>query len=166
MPQDTATSLRFTTAEEDRMIDRASTADEQILAEAVKLLRESAYQLWLASLCAGPKHLADLFAELKDPKPGDLVMETSTFYMKSHNPLEGIGVLEGVGQAPYFKTREQARAAGYKDDEALPTRLVWDLRLIFDGNRPFRWENASFIKVKTSEALSPAVCHKSAPAVK
>ena len=124
------------------------------IAEAVDLLRGSAYQLWLASLCGNaPKHLRDLSEELKDPKPGDLVMETTTFRMKAHNPLEGIGVLEGVGEAPYFSTREQARAAGYKDDEPLPTRKVWDLRLIFDGNRPFRWENAMFIKVKTAGSL-------------
>lgn len=115
----------------------------------VTLLKGCAYNLWLYSLCSGPQILRDLFNELKDPKPGDLVMETSTHLMQERDPLEGIGTLVAVGDAPYFATREEARAAGYEDDEPIPTRKVWDITLDFDDGRLFRWENASFIKVKT-----------------
>ena len=75
-------------------------------------------------------------------------METTTHLMKSRDPIEGIGTLAAVGDAPYYATREEARAAGYGDDEPIPMRKVWDITLDFDGGRPFRWENASFIKVK------------------
>ena len=117
--------------------------------EAVKLLKGCAYELWRASLCAGPQSIRDLFNELKNPKPGDLVMEVTTHLMKSRDPLEGIGRLVAVGDAPYYATRDEARAAGIEDNEPIPTRQVWDITLDFDDGRPFRWENAMFIKVKT-----------------
>lgn len=117
--------------------------------EIVTLLKGSAYETWRASLCAGPRSIQDLFNELKDPKPGDLVMETTTHGMKGRDTLEGIGRLVAVGDAPYYATREEARAAGIEDQEPIPTRKVWDITLDFDDGRAFRWENASFIKVKT-----------------
>lgn len=76
-------------------------------------------------------------------------METTTHLRKDRDPLEGIGTLVAVGDAPWFATREEARAAGYEDAEPIPTRKVWDITLDFDDGRIFRWENASFIKVKT-----------------
>lgn len=115
-----------------------------------RLLKGCAYELWSASLCAGPQSIHNLFEELRNPKPGDLVMETTTHMMKSRDPLEGIGTLVAVGGAPYYATREEARAAGYEDDEPIPTRKVWDITLDFDDGRLFRWENAMFIKVKTA----------------
>lgn len=117
--------------------------------ELVALLKGCAYNLWCATLCAGPQSIHELFLELKDPKPGDLVMETTTHLRKDRDPLEGIGTLVAVGDAPWFATREEARAAGYEDAEPIPTRKVWDITLDFDDGRIFRWENASFIKVKT-----------------
>ena len=120
----------------------------------VKHLKGCAYELWSATLCAGPQHIRDLFNELKDPRPGDLVMEITTHFMQSRDPLEGIGTLVAVGQAPYYATREEARAAGLEDDEPIPTRQVWDITLDFDDGRLFRWENAIFIKVKTSRATA------------
>jgi hypothetical protein len=92
----------------------------------------------------------ELFDELCNPQIGDLVMETTTHQMASRDPLEGIGILIWTGDVPYFATREEARAAGYEDDELIPERKVWDIKLVFDDGRMFRWENADFIKVKTS----------------
>lgn len=115
--------------------------------ELVRLLKLSAYTAYHATLVSGPKFTRDLFEELTHPKPGDLVMEITTYRM-NRNPLEGIGRLIGEGSAPYFATREEAMAAGYTEDEKLPTRHVWDIALEFDDGRLFRWENASFIKIK------------------
>jgi hypothetical protein len=120
--------------------------------DLVRLLKGCAYELWCASLCAGPQSIRSLFDELRSPKVGDLVMETTTHMMESRDPLEGIGTLVAVGEAPYYATRAEARAAGYEDDEPLPTRQVWDIKLDFDDGRIFRWENASFIKVKTARS--------------
>ena len=119
----------------------------------VRLLRHSAYELYRASFSGQSPRLRSLFDELINPKVGDLVMETTTYYMKSRDPLEGIGTLVAVGYAPYYKTREEARAAGYEDDEPIPTRQVWDITLDFDDGRLFRWENANFIKVKTEGSI-------------
>lgn len=121
----------------------------------VRLLKGCAYELWCASLCAGPKYLHDLFEEMSNPKPGDLVMETTTHTFPGRDPLEGIGTLVAVGDAPYYATREEARAAGFDDDEPIPTRKVWDITLDFDDGRAFRWENASFIKVVTGRPNGP-----------
>lgn len=114
----------------------------------VVLLQGAAYNLWSACLCSGPPMLRDLFEELDNPKPGDLVMETTTHTMKSRNPLEGIGTLVSVASEPMF-TREQATDAGYAADVEIPTAKVWTITLDFDDGREFRWQNASFIKVKT-----------------
>lgn len=115
----------------------------------VRLLKNVSYNLYCASLCSGPPKLAALFDELRNPQPGDLVMETTTHLMESCDPKEGIGTLVAVGMAPYYATREEARAAGYDDDEPIPERLVWDIKLDFADGRMSRWENAIFIKVKT-----------------
>lgn len=116
----------------------------------VGLLKGAAYELWCACLCAGPPSISSLFDELRNPKVGDLVMETTTHLIPECDPLKGIGTLVAVGRAPYYATREEARAAGYSDDEPIPDREVWDIRLDFDDGRVIRWENARFIKVKTT----------------
>ena len=115
----------------------------------VWLLKNASYNLYRATICSGPPKLAALFDELRNPQPGDLVMVTDTHLMESHDPKEGIGTLVAVGMAPYYATREEARAAGYDDDEPIPERLVWDIKLDFADGRMSRWENATFIKVKT-----------------
>lgn len=126
-----------------------NTAGSDCQERLVRLLKNASYNLYCATLCSGPPKLAALFEELRNPKPGDLVMETTTHLMKSRDPKEGIGTLVAVGMAPCYATREEARVAGYEDDEPIPERRVWDIALDFDDGRLFRWENASFIKVKT-----------------
>lgn len=116
----------------------------------VQLLRGCAYEMWRACLCNGPKHITELFEELSNPKVGDLVMETSTYNIASLSPVEGIGTLVEVEDAPYYETRAEAKEAGIEDDEPIPTRKVWTIKLDFDGGRVFRWENAHFIKVKST----------------
>ncbi len=116
--------------------------------ELVELIKINAYNTYRATLIAGPKFTQELFKELSEPKPGDLVMEVTTHRMKNLDPLEGIGRLVGVGDAPIFATREEATAAGYEPDEKIPERQVWDITLDFDDGRAFRWENATFIKIK------------------
>jgi hypothetical protein len=114
--------------------------------EIVEMLKNSAYHLWRASLCAGPPHIADLFNELKDPKVGDIVAETSTMW-RGGNVLESVGMLISITREPMY-TLEDWKKSGASDGEAIPLETVYALRLVFDDNREFRWRNASFIKVK------------------
>lgn len=116
--------------------------------ELVRLLKGAAYETWRASLCAGPQSIRDLFNELKDPKPGDLVMETTTHRMKNRDPLEGIGRLVSITREPMY-TPEAWKEGGGEDGEPIPKETIYTIALIFDDGREFRWRNASFIKVKT-----------------
>ncbi len=114
------------------------------------MLRETAYNLWSACLCSGPPMLNKLFDELKNPKPGDLVMEVTTHRMKSMNPIEGIGTLVKITREPIF-TRERAIENGYGENEEIPEEEVWTIKLVFGDGRELRWKNASFIKVKIDQ---------------
>jgi hypothetical protein len=116
-------------------------------AEVVQMLKNCAYQLWHASLCAGPQVIRELFYELKDPKVGDIVMETSTHFRKDRDPLEGIGRLVSIAREPMYSP-EAWKEAGAEEGDPIPTELVWTIELIFDDGRRFTWRNASFIKVK------------------
>lgn len=127
--------------------------------ELVRLLKGCAYELWRASLCAGPQSIRDLFNELKDPKPGDLVMETTTHQMPKRDPLEGIGRLVSITREPLY-TPEAWKEAGAEEGEPIPTERVWTIALIFDDGRLFRWRNADFIKVKTDREPNTKVSHE------
>jgi len=115
--------------------------------ELVKLLKGTAYNLWSATLCAGPQSINDLFNELRDPKLGDLVMETTTFRISNRDPLEGIGRLISITREPIY-TQKEWEEAGAEDGEPIPTEKIYTIALVFDDGREFRWKNASFIKVK------------------
>ena len=116
--------------------------------QLLRLIEVANYNLYVSALsCVTPKQ-ASLYREMRRPMVGDLVMESTTIYHKNRNPIECVGTLISTGMAPYFATREEATAAGRYEDESIPERLVWDIRLDFDGGRMFRWENADFIKIK------------------
>jgi hypothetical protein len=118
--------------------------------DLVGLLKGCAYELWRASLCAGPQSIHNLFEELKNPKVGDLVMETSTHCMQGRDPLEGIGRLVGVTQEPMCTTEAWKEGGG--EGEPIPMETVYTIALVFDDGRLFRWRNAMFIKVKTGHS--------------
>ena len=116
--------------------------------QLLRLIEVANHNLYVCALsCVTPRQTA-LYREMGNPMIGDLVMESTTVYMPNRDPQECIGTLVATGMAPYFATREEAAAAGRYEDEPIPERLVWDIRLDFDGGRMFRWENADFIKIK------------------
>lgn len=119
--------------------------------EFVELLKMNAYNLWGSTLCVGPPKLQQLFDELHKPNVGDLVMETTTFRMKSRDPREGIGRLVKIAREPFY-TRESAKESGYEEGEEIPEETVYYIKLCFDDNREYRWSNANFIKVKEDAA--------------
>ena len=113
--------------------------------QIAKLLMCNAYELYRATLIGSPPPRIDaLHRELRSPKPGDLVMEITS--QNHERPLERIGRLLWTGNAPWINDDEWD-VNGYSEINLPPMRRVWDIQLVFDGNRPFRWENAEFIKV-------------------
>lgn len=115
--------------------------------ETAILLKNTAYNLYRASLCAGPPSIQRLSEELRAPKVGDLVMETTT-HLRCSDPLQGIGTLLKITQEPMY-TPEAWKESGAGEDETIPEETIYTIRLDFDDDREFRWSNASFIKVKT-----------------
>lgn len=114
--------------------------------QTLNLLRLNAYNLWSATLCAGPPKLTSLFDELRNPKPGDLVMEVTTFWKTTRDPLEGIGRLQRIVREPTC-TPEQWEENG-NEDQPIPDQQIYYITLDFDDGREFRWHNAMFVKVK------------------
>ena len=114
----------------------------------VNLLRANAYALYCSTLSGLPTDTkrSDLCYELRTPKVGDLVMETTTHLMASRDPLEGIGTLISKEQEPLYTEKEWTEGGGDKNE--IPARTVYVIRLDYDDGRLFRWSNASFIKIK------------------
>jgi hypothetical protein len=115
--------------------------------QILRWLMVNAYELYRASLCAGPPSIDELRRDLLNPKVGDLVMETSTLRRPWSIPSQGIGRLMSIVSEPAY-TPEQWREAGGAADEPIPHHTIYYIAPIFDDGRRFRWENASFIKVR------------------
>jgi len=114
-------------------LQKTVAAQNKLNINFLRLLKVSAYNLYKATLCSSnaPK-MADLRQELWHPKPGDLVLEISSFH-QNLDSLENIGRLKEIKDWPYA------------EDGTGPSRKVYVLEL-FDG-REFTWENCDFIKV-------------------
>jgi Lar family restriction alleviation protein len=80
-------------------------------------------------------------------KPGDLVMETSTIFMRDRDELR-IGFLISDAREPVYSPEEwEAVKEDYEGRH--PTERIFRIKLLSDG-REYLWENASFIRVPES----------------
>lgn len=84
----------------------------------------------------------------QDPKPGDLVVEVTTF--RDRDP-DAIGWLVGHGDAPYN--------VDDPDDGSVPMREVWDIvplcsEAVLNDRGEQRWENATF------RAINPTILRR------
>lgn len=110
--------------------------------QIAELLCVSAYELYLRTLVGNPApNTAALFEELTHPKPGDLVLETSSIGLNRCKATERIGRLIRIDEVPAWSTEENAGS------DPIPTVKRWILALELEDYREFSWENASFIKV-------------------
>ena len=119
------------------------------LEEIATAFRRLAYNAYYATLVGNPAKITEDFGNrMKDPMPGDFVIEISTIYRsKGTGDIDAIGILE-----------EQVREKIQWDDSDFvwdeeaegqphPTELITYIRTL-DGRR-FRWSNASFIALPT-----------------
>ncbi len=120
----------------------------------IRLLELSAYKIWDAVLTGNqcPK-IREIFDDMQNPRPGDLVIESSTIYgakmsgkkgkLKSRG-ICGIGYLVKIVREPIW-TLDQWTESGEDEDVPIPTEKVIYIQL-FDG-REMRWTNANILKV-------------------
>jgi hypothetical protein len=115
----------------------------------------AAYQLTLVGNPA--PFVQEVGDRIRHPQPGDVVLETSTFYHWARKPDgepgPALGVLLRKVQEPIM-SREQfdklhADGDYYNEPdetyESLPTELIWYIEPL-DGAVPeYRWHNADFI---------------------
>lgn len=112
--------------------------------EILKLLIASAYCNWSSQLISGPEATHQRFQFLKNPRVGDLVMETTTMFMPDRDQYR-IGHLVSDQMEPYGDDDwwEQNK----EDYEGKrPTERVYVIKCLLTG-KPFRWTNASMIRV-------------------
>jgi hypothetical protein len=145
-PQPAQTGARFNGYDED-LHGPFMKNHSMSPSDLVELLEKTAYNLYLAALLnpCDEAHTS-LFRRMKDPQPGDVVVEWSTLGFKRGDGTR-CGVLLRKERGPTH-TLEDWKAMGGGDEE-IPTQLVWVIRLDFDDGREFRWSNAAFIAIPT-----------------
>lgn len=110
------------------------------------ILELTAYNLFLSALMnPSDKAHQSLFDRMRNPQPGDLVVERSTIGF-AHGNGTRCGVLLRKVQEP-MHTAEAWKEAGGADGEKIPEWTAWYIRLVFDDGREFRWTNADFIAI-------------------
>jgi hypothetical protein len=126
----------------------------------ISLAGYTAYSNCLASDQHSPV-IRDFFKRATNPQPGDLVLETSTFFTWSRNkdaiPGASLGYLLREDWEPVI-TEQQLRNMHAEGDyydspseahEDIPRERVYYIEPL-DGSVPeYRWRNASFIAIPT-----------------
>lgn len=109
-----------------------------------RLFFVTAYNLYLMTLVGNPAPVVEATGKwMRDPRLGDLVMETSTIW-NAERDAERFGRLVRVSLDPVW-TPEEWAASGEDASTPIPTHRVWYVALP-DG-REYRWHNASFIAI-------------------
>lgn len=106
----------------------------------LKFIHNSAEALWSASLNVKLKGLYDL---LKDPQPGDYVLENTTRLSEKHFPYR-FGKLMKISREP-FPLDDEAKKEYEENGEKVPEEKVFYIEL--PNGTEYRWTNANFIKV-------------------
>ena len=115
----------------------------------LKLLKSSAYAAYSSNLIGGPPISHWRYEWFKNPRPGDLVMETSTVWMDERDPFRfGYLVSNNFEFRHSDEEWKEALANGDYDEklDKRPTERIWRIKLLTDGSE-YRWENADFIRV-------------------
>lgn len=100
-------------------------------AATIRFAALAAYRLSLG----GTPDAQKAFSWIKDPKPGDMVCETSSAYQRADHVI-AVGELVRVIREPY---------PGDFGDEPVPLEQVFYIRCLDGVER--RWTNADFIRI-------------------
>jgi hypothetical protein len=109
-----------------------------------RLVYANAYQAYMGTLRGNGAPIDKaLFEVFTKPRPGHLVMETSTIYMHDRDEHRFGRLLRKASEPMY--TREKWAEGGGTDNDPIPSEVVWYIEKP-DGTE-YRWVNASFIRV-------------------
>ena len=112
----------------------------------LELLIASAYAAYCSSLIGGPPIAHQRFQFFKEFKPGDLVMEVSSMFMRGHDPIR-IGYLVSDAMEPYGTEEWWEENKGDYEGKR-PQERVFTIKSLLDGEEK-RWTNAMMIRVVT-----------------
>lgn len=117
------------------------------LKQLATLMRRAIYSAFDATLINNaPPVTRNFFERTRNPKVGDLVIETTTVYGMRHanaTDLDGIGILEEIAWEPVIFGDPDFVWDEKVEGEPHPTEKCFYIRT-FDGRR-FRWTNANII---------------------
>jgi hypothetical protein len=109
----------------------------------------SGYAAWRGVLTGRPG-FPGLFEWMKNPKPGDLVMETSSLCRTED--IYRVGTLLRIEQGWFHPDEQWERIKQEWEGEPRPTDVFWIIETL-DGHE-YRWSNCSFIRLpRTSREL-------------
>ena len=125
---------------------------DDLTKEIIRMLEIAVYKIWDATLVGSPcEHVHSLNQEMRNPVPGDLVVEITTLLgsvIKDNanqttipRGIQGIGYLVKVAKEPVW-TEQEAIEQGWSGE--IPQEDVTYIKL-FDGTE-CRWTDARFIK--------------------
>jgi hypothetical protein len=114
--------------------------------QLLDLLIASAYAAYCSSLIGGPPIAHERFKFFKEFKPGDLVMEVSSMFMRKLDPIR-IGYLVSDAMEPYG-TKEWWEENKDDYEGQRPQERVFTIKSLLDGEEK-RWTNAMMIRVVT-----------------
>jgi hypothetical protein len=144
--------------------EREQLANRYLISRLVRLVAINAYASWHNTVVGNPApRVAELYEKLSDPRPGDLVLETSTVWRWARSAYEApldeypaLGTLMRKVEEPVVdqEALDKMHASGdywLREGETLadiPTETVWYIVPLADTQER-RWTNASFIRVLT-----------------
>lgn len=107
----------------------------------------NAYRAYTQSIGCATLNQRLAFDKIKNPQPGDTVMEYSTIHDRSLDPVR-IGILRNVSVEPCHEHDGKPIAECWNEEMDGPhecKQKYWYIELL-DGT-PYRWHNADFIRL-------------------
>ena len=122
---------------------------DDLLKASASAIRSSAYAAHSMSLSGAFPNATKLYDWMKKMSPGDLVFEISTVWYPDRD-INAVGILEKIGREPVSEL-EPGFEWNEEEDGPEPTWECFYIQTL-DG-RPYRWHNASFLRVPTMDAM-------------
>lgn len=133
------------------------SGDDLLALDAARrqVMMRMGYALWDSVLVASPApRVRARYERMSEPQPGDLVMETSTWYRYRDDPerqIYSFGIL--LAERYEWATTDEEHAArvaeerelGFDDDITRRVEQAWYIQFGPEARHVYRWHNGSFI---------------------